>query len=282
MMSNDAPGHTSTDSSLHVPIRPPTLAHSTIAMRQANRPSRLKLFLFRTREFLYQLLLVDFIRMCVAFLRFFTFAVVLRRLKTFDPGTGDIGVNAVHHNKVQLLKNISNLAVNRAKFLIYPLSAIRLSRSTPVLCIGPRAEGELLNLKGLGFRKIRGLDLISYSPWVDIGDMHNMPYADNSYGIAIMGWCLAYSDNRKKAASEVVRVLHAGGIVAVGSEFVTASTEEVSKRVGYQVCDEERLSSVADILSLFGDHVDYVYFSQDRPKTPCDKCELLAIFSIKK
>lgn len=242
----------------------------------------MKEFLFNVRTFFYQLLLVDFVRLVVALVRYTWYGLILRRLKTFDPGTDDIGVNAVHHNKTQLLKTVWALAVNRSRFLVYPLSAIRLSRSTPVLCIGPRAEGELLYLKGLGFKQVRGLDLLSYSPWIDLGDMHNMPYKDNSFGVAIIGWVLAYSDNRKKAAEEIVRVLKDGGIVAIGSECVKQTHKEVSERLGYEACDHTQLGSVQEILDLFGKHVDHVYFSQDKPKTNLEKYELLVLFSLKK
>lgn len=238
-------------------------------------------FAYNVRTFFYQLLRVDFIRLVVAAVRYYWFAGVLRRFRTWDPGTGSIGVNTVHHNK-KAFNKLKYLAVTRSNFLLYPLSVIRISKASPVLCIGPRAEGELLNLMGLGFHNVRGLDLMSYSPWIDIGDMHAMPYADNRFGVVVMGWCIAYSNERLKAAAEAVRVTRNGGIIAVGVQYMKATAEELSKRVGYQMCDEERLESVPAILALFGSHVDRVYFSQDVPHPDCDKCELLVIFSVKK
>ena len=236
---------------------------------------------YQLKEFFYQLLRVDLIRATVAGVRYFYFVVIRRRLRTLEPATGDIGINTVLHNRLRM-KKFHELAVTRSNLLLYPLSAIHISRSVPVLCIGPRTEGELLNLLGLRFRNVRGLDLISYSPWVDCGDMHAMPYQDDAFGAIIMGWCFAYSDNRRKAAQEAVRVSHHGAIIAVGVEYRKESSEELSKKVGYQVPDEKRLESVTAILELFSPHVDHVFFSQDLPSPPTDKCELLTLFSIKK
>lgn len=236
---------------------------------------------YHLKEFFYQLLRVDLIRAVIAGIRYFWLVVILRRMRTMSPETGDIGVNTVKHNKGRMT-SFSELAVTRSNLLVYPLSAIRMDKAAPVLCIGPRTEGELLNLLGMRFRNIRGLDLISYSPWVDLGDMHAMPYADNSYATLIMGWILAYSDNRKKAAAEAIRVTRNGGIIAVGVEWRVESSEELSKKMGYQIPDKQRLKSVAEILELFGSHVDRVFFQQDLPTNPVQKWELLVIFSVKK
>ncbi|MAE81202.1 MAG: hypothetical protein CMB80_00595 [Flammeovirgaceae bacterium] len=246
---------------------------------------KLREFLFQLREFVYQLLLVDLIRLIIASIRYFVLATVLRRFKVFESESKDIGINTVHHNHNALsLDRIWNLAVNRSKLLINPLAAIRMSKRTPILCIGPRAEGELLYLKGFGFKDIRGYDLMSYSPWVDLGDMHNMPYKDDSFGVIIMGWVIAYSDSRKKAAAEAVRVVKNGGRIAVGVEFYTEKKEDLDKRLGYEFCNKEQMMCVQDILDLFGRHVDRIEFTQDVPdEYPEDyKFNMLVIFTVKK
>lgn len=242
---------------------------------------RIKDFLYRLREFLYQFLRVDFIRFCIAAIRYFFLVKIFRRMKTWDTATGDIGVNAVHHNMLGL-KSIKWLAVNRSYLLLYPLAALHINKNTPLLCIGPRSEGEILNCRGLGFKNTRGLDLISYSPWVDLGDMHSMPYEDNQFGVVIMGWVLAYSENRVKAAKEALRIVKDGGVIAVGVEYTNELASEASKKVGYELCDKDRMESVAEILDLFSPHVDRTLFMQDLPSTPCERWNLLAIFSVKK
>jgi SAM-dependent methyltransferase len=177
---------------------------------------------------------------------------------------------------------MKHLGGNRSSLLVHPLSAVHISRSSPVLCIGPRSEGELLNLKGFGFRNVRGLDLITYSPWIDLGDMHAMPYADNAFGILVMGWVLAYSHSPGKAAQEAVRITRNGGLIAVGVEARPETAAELAKAGGYEVCDIKRLESVAEILKLFVPHVDRVFFNHDAPTPLLGKWQLLVIFSVKK
>lgn len=262
----------------HVPA-PVPFAERQKLLAKVLRALHLWKFAFLTQEFFYQLLRVDRIRYWVAYVRYVWLVVVLRRMRSVESATGDVGVNTILHNMKGLKKRLS---VNRSSLLLYPLSAIRISRSSPILCIGPRAEGEILNCMGMGFRNVRGLDLISYSPWIDLGDMHAMPYADNAFAVVIMGWCIAYSNNRTKAAHEALRVVHNGGIIAVGVEYSAESAGEVSKRVGYQMCDEKKLESVAEILKLFGEHVDRVFFSDDLPSHEHKKWDLLVLFSVRK
>ncbi len=242
---------------------------------------RLWWFAFHLKQFFYQLLRVDVLRQLIAILRYCFYALLLRRLKTLEPKTGDVGVNTVYMN-LQGLRNFAWMGVNRSSLLAYPLAAIRASKGAPVLSIGPRSEGELLNLMGLGFRNVHGLDLMSYSPWIDLGDMHEMPYKDDQFGAVMAGWVIAYSDNRTKAAKEIVRVTKNGGLIAIGVEYTVQSAEELTKERGFEFCDVERLESVRAILDLFGENVDHVYFSQDLPKNPPHKWQLLVIFSMKK
>ena len=256
-------------------LRIPTMQNASQA------PFSAKKMFYPLAQFFYQLLFVDWIRLVVAYARYVVLVGILRRMRTFEPATGDIGVNTVHHNMLGL-KRPRMLAVDRSKLLLRPLSAIRFSRADPVLCIGPRAEGEILFLMALGFRNIRAIDLISYSPWIDLGDMHALPYRDNEFAATVMGWCLAYSNNRPKAAHEAIRVTRNGGVIAIGVEYTSETAEEKSQKYGYQVCDEDRLESVAEILALFEGSVDRVFFSHDLPRGPCDKWQLMVIFSIKK
>jgi hypothetical protein len=89
----------------------------------------------------------------------------------------------VHHN-LRRVKPINDHCSQRMNILIRPLSVLQLlGPQSKVLVIGPRTESDILSLIGHGFSKenVRGLDLISYSPLVDLGDMHAMPYKDNEW-----------------------------------------------------------------------------------------------------
>ncbi|NOS67694.1 MAG: methyltransferase domain-containing protein [Candidatus Peribacteraceae bacterium] len=236
-------------------------------------------FAFRVRRFLCQFLRIDAVRGAVGWARYFLYSTLLRRLKTLQPATSDVIHNTVFHN-MKRVRSFYELSAPRSSLLVHPLSSIRVSKSSPILSIGPRTEGELLNLIGYGFHNVRGLDLITYSPWVDAGDMHAMPYKDGQFGIIIMGWVIAYSNDRRKAAEEAVRVVRNGGIIAVGAEYMSRSAEETSAVIGYDL-PLTPIQSVAEILGYFGDAVDHVYFSQD-PPPGSNKCDVMAIFSVKK
>ena len=70
---------------------------------------------------------------------------------------------------------------------------------------------------------IRGLDLISYSDFVDLGDMHAMPYDDNSFDVIIIGWVLGYSNDVAKVAQEILRVTRPNGVIAIGNQLTPMS-----------------------------------------------------------
>jgi hypothetical protein len=170
------------------------------------------------------------------------------------------------HN-LKLLKDFSN---PRMDLLIRPLSVLEfLKRSSNILIIGPRNENDLLKLMAFGFHRagIRGLDLMSYSPLIDVGDMHATPYDSNFWDAILCGWTLSYSRSPDLFARELLRVAKNGCAIAIAVEYAALSYEEAIELDGYSIADKgfERINSVAQILSLFEGHVEHVYFSHDAP-----------------
>ena len=229
-----------------------------------------------------QVLQVDAVRFVVTWCRFKYF-VRSHGIQTLTRDDApDVAALTVEHN----LKGLADLTVARSRLLLRPLSVIEsIPPDAKVLAVGPRSEGELLNLIGHGFRKanIRGLDLISYSPWVDLGDMHALPYADSTWDVVVLAWVLAYSDNWDQAVREVVRVAKDGAVVAVGVEYNPRSAAELEAIEGYRVGAAERIESTKHLLSLFGEHVDTVYFQHDVVEARRDRVGgIAAVFSIRK
>lgn len=206
---------------------------------------------------------IDSVRAAVGRMRFFYFARVRRRLRTID--SAQAYDTTVRHN----LRSLNDHLTKRMQRLIEPLHAVEtLNEHSRILVIGPRTESDLLMLRALGFRDVRGLDLISYSPWVDLGDMHHMPYADDTWDAVLLAWCLTYSREPRAVAREVVRVAKPGALVGVGLEYSTLTPQDVSTLLGYQINTDEGpppANSVADIRALFEDAVDHVYFDHDGP-----------------
>nr|MDQ3294380.1 class I SAM-dependent methyltransferase [Actinomycetota bacterium] len=229
------------------------------------------------RHSLHQLLHVDAVRHVVATARYRWYVTVRRRLRTLE-GSAAVSGDTVHHN----VSGMGDLAVVRSLFLIRPLSVVeQLGPDADVLSIGPRTEGELLALLAHGFdrRHLRAVDLISYSPWVDLGDMHSLPYADDSFDAVVAGWVLAYSDDKQRAASEIVRVARPGATVAVGIEWNPDTNEAIEAAFGYLPGSEERLTSTAAILALFAGSVDRVLVEHDiAAPTPDEPRALVVLF----
>jgi hypothetical protein len=239
-------------------------------------------WLDRLKRLGIQALRMDPIRQRVAHARFIYYVKLLKRLRTFDRNSDGITENTISHN----VKGMADLSVVRSNMLVRPLSVIQsLNAESRILSIGPRTEGEIFNLMAHGFSadRIRGLDLISYSPFVDVGNMHEMPYGDSSWDAVIMGWVISYSSEQRRAAMEVVRVTRPGGIVAVGLEwYPPKKKEQILDKLGYALGHSEEPKSTDEVLALFGDHVDRVYVRHD-PVENLDRVgEIFVIFSIKK
>jgi len=231
------------------------------------------------KGFFHQLLQVDLIRYVISRLRFIYFVKILGKLRALENPHKGVAKNTINHN----LKGITDYAAVRPLALIKPLSVIEsLSKDSKILTIGPRTEGEMLALIGYGFmpQNIVGLDLITYSPWVDIGDMHEMPYDDNSFDVVLAGWVIAYSHTPEIAAKEMIRVLKPGGIIAIGVEY---NVENIEKLVGYIPGAGRITNSVDQVTKYFADNIDHIYFdhgiTEDRKNM---KGSIIAIFSIKK
>jgi hypothetical protein len=236
------------------------------------------------RELLRQLMHVRFFLFWVTYVRYLYYARISRRLRCLE-GNPFVSEHTVMHNLRGILPSITS---DRSLWLLRPLSVIEAVGpigAARLLCIGPRSEGEILRAWAHGFSKanITAVDLISYSPWIDVGDMHQLPYADNSFDMLMSGWVLAYSESPERAAREMVRVVRPGGLVAVGVEYREMNDEEIVALCGYIPGSSRRIQSVEEILSYFGGAVDHVYFNHGIVKGVNSAYgNMLVIFSVKK
>lgn len=235
---------------------------------------------------LARLMLIVEVLHAVAVVRYLYFQLVRRGTKVSGQTHESVGENTVMHNLRGVRRSIRR--VGRSSVLIRPLSVIpRLQRRLPdakVLSIGPRSEAELLCLASHGFRlsNITGVDLLSYSPRIDIGDMHALAYDDNSFDVVIASRVLGYSDAPEIAAAEMLRVVRHDGYIAINTGDAPPGTT-AGEGLQYNPGSNRIYSSLADILDLFGDHVGHVHFSNNPSiESGTQRGPILAIFRVEK
>ena len=206
--------------------------------------------------------------------------VALRRWETFLKsgaqlqvhGETDEGVfrETVDHNIQGIKNSILHLAsLSRSEMVLRPVMCLdhiysyqrqSVFPELSMLLIGSRTEFEVLSALAYGVlpSQLKAIDLISYSPWITPGDMHQLPYPDNSFDVIVMGWVLNYSNTPVKVANEVIRVAKSGAVVSIGNDCNTREHNQAST-FGYQ----EKPQSMNSLLHCFGDAVGNVYFSQE-------------------
>jgi SAM-dependent methyltransferase len=253
------------------------------AMYKSNQLSTSEKIGIAVRRTLKQILMIDLVRYLITYPRRLWYMDILRKVKYFDIKSQNINPHTPRN-----FKAVKDTAVIRSNQLLRPLSVIEPVYSNPekldVLSIGPRTEGEILNLVAHGFsrKKIKALDLFSYSSWIDVGDMHKMPYHDCRFDVLVSGFTLAYSDKPQKAADEMLRVARDGAVMAIGVSFMPESfREKMMEKRGFVIATH--LFCIQDILKLFEGHVDQIYFSQDVNSRGKERGQnLLVIFTVKK
>ena len=90
-----------------------------------------------------------------------------------------------------------------------------------------------------------------YSPLIQLGDMHKLDFDHDEFDIVLMGWCLAYSNDKEKVLSEVMKVLKPNGIMVIGHTVLSSPDNEILKKRGYLVASPfVKINSLEDLNSL--------------------------------
>lgn len=239
-----------------------------------------KFLLQHLRDAPRQLLTVDLVRMIVCLPRYAILYLLLRKRRFSPTISAGVSQDTIEHN----MRGVGELAAPRSHLLIRPIVSIddvaRNIKTMRVLSIGPRVEGEIYNLMGYGFRRrnIVGLDLFSYSPYIQVGDMHEMPFPDDSFDVVISGWVLNYSDNKQKAADEMRRVTRPGGFIAVGNAHSTLSEAELVEHVGRFIGSREMLNDLPSIEALFSLTREDIFFRYDGAKAKVNGAPMISVF----
>ena len=204
---------------------------------------------------------------------------VLMQARKMDRADGsNVAHNTVDYN---IEGAISAPGMDRPSIMVNVVTSIEKVRTKvtdlSVLSIGPRSESEIFGILAAGFQAshLSALDLFSYSPYVQAGDMHAMPYPDSSFDVVFVGWVLSYSKDQAAAAREILRVCRNGAVVAVAGDYSD------NKRDNPVFNNENsHMQSCEQILSLFEGHVGNVYFRHE-PRLP-DVHMVMAVFEARK
>lgn len=228
----------------------------------------------------YSIYKLNIFRYLTCRLRRFYFIKIKKNLKTWQGRdehflTFSDGKKTIEYN----LQGLHDVSCARSLRLIKPLSTIETLRNleesetkggalsdldypceSSVLSIGPRTEGEIYCLMAYGFkaRNIRGLDLISYSPFIDLGDMHKMPYESNKFDVVIASCVLGYSLEPQKACDEILRVAKNGSLICFSHD------------VNYLTHDKYPIKSCKDYLKFFDGHVGRIFYTHELPELLTD------------
>ena len=161
-------------------------------------------------------------------LRYWLYVCVLDRFVQIDTmhegsakTTIDTNLSVINNQFSNYAKSRSNnfdeFGINQYFFNQTKIDAFALGlESTPhrkqkwdqdILYIGARTEGEIFYFSTLGYdiNKIDCFDLYSYSSFVSIGDMHDLPCVSSSYDTCLLTHCITYSEQPLLAIQEVYR-----------------------------------------------------------------------------
>ena len=110
------------------------------------------------------------------------------------------------------------------------------------LCVGCRDLREINFVKNL-FPDINvsGLDLISLSPVVTVGDIHNIPFSNEVFDLVVANHVLEHSFDLEKAVSELSRIVKKNAFIIC----------EIPVRFETSVVDRISLSKIQDLESIF-------------------------------
>ncbi len=106
--------------------------------------------------------------------------------------------------------------------LLYPLFGLFYpTYNKKLLIVGPRTEDDIIWAKAIGFEDVRGLDLFSYSPWIDIGDAHKTDYSNDTFDAVLLSWVLPYTKTPDVMIKEIKRITKNEGFLVVGWHWVS-------------------------------------------------------------
>lgn len=210
----------------------------------------------RLTKLCYEILKIDLIRNYLCWIRFKLKKGNIRILQGIGTAVGE---KTVEHNMGALNSRAAYGMGNRMALLLYPLAAlVRDIKQPKVLIVGPRTEDDIFWARSLGMLGTRGLDLFSYSPLIDIGDMHSTDYETAQFDAVILGWVVSYSSDPELLVKECNRILKPGGYLGFGIE----SNPDLRVTGIVKPPRANPLNSAQDIAKLTTAHIVFIHDPQ--------------------
>lgn len=185
--------------------------------------------------------------------------------------------NVIPYN-LRKIRGCDRFRTERLINILRSVQSIKIDQAR-VLTIGPRNEVELLLLRLYGFKanKITAIDLFSYSPHIQIMDMHNLAFPDDSFDVTYSAYTLRYSDKVDMACCEIARCTRSGGLVAIS--FVTENLPVKLAGERGAIIGTQLYGGVSELLEMFSGQVESVLWREeyvlDNPIAPEKHCSVI-------
>ena len=189
------------------------------------------------------------------FLRFLFFFIFsgLKKYKNIQEST-----KRVNYSKKSFFQG--NIPVYRPDYRIfYPfflLNSIPEIKKDTILILGPRYETEILLAKAFNFKTINALDNFSYSPLIEVGDIHKLPYEDEKFDNIICGYTFSYSTSPLLFANEIGLVLKNNGILIIAIQRIEVTNLDT---VDGTLAGNNRIQSKKDFDNFFSNMENFCY-----------------------
>lgn len=201
-------------------------------------------------------------------------------IQILDPDTncaGHIEKNVIPYN-LRKIRGYDRLRTERLINILRSVHDLALSQ-VRILTIGPRNEMELLLFRLYGFKSknITAIDLFSYSPHIQVMDMHNLQFPDDSFDVTYSAYTLRYSDKVDRACHEIARCTRDGGLVAIC--FVTEEHPVTFTGERESIIGSRLTGGISELLTLFSGKIDAILWREEytveNPLAPEKHCSVI-------